>query len=139
MKLVVLAIAFAFLACSKQVPHTGPSSGTEVAVWVYETFPPTNREAPVRFKLTPEELTRVNAYMPDVADADDHLCKCGVPRFGIELYERGATKHFAAGHFFHGADELVVTFDAGGGGRMHGQQRFHDALVSVIAARGHWK
>jgi hypothetical protein len=139
MRLLIVALALSWLACSKQVPHSGPSRGTELAVWVYETFPPATGEAPVRFRLTPAELAQVNAVMPDVADADDHLCKCGVPRFGIELYERGATAHFAEGHFFHGPDELVVTFDAGGGGRMHGQQRFHDALVAVIQARGHWK
>lgn len=127
----------ASLACS-HVPHSGPSRGTEIAVWVYETFPP-ERGGPVRFRLTPAELAQVKAFIPDVSTAQDHACKCGVPRFGIELYERGAVKSFAQGHFFHGPDELELSFDKRDPGLLRGQTAFHDALVAVIKARGHWK
>ena len=142
MRLPALPLVLLFVvgcnACSKQVPHTGPNRGTEIAISVYETSSETWGK-PVQFRLTPDELARVHPHLPDVADADDYLCKCGVPSFAFELYERGATEHFAQGHFFHGPDELVVTFDAGGGGRLRGTKRFHDALVAVIQARGYLK
>jgi hypothetical protein len=93
----------------------------------------------VRFRLTREELDRVKAYIPDVSAADDHQCKCGVPRFGVALYEPGAVAPFAEGDFFHGPDQLTLTFEGRGSGRLLGQQAFHDALVAVIQARGHWK
>lgn len=131
-------LALVWIGCS-HVPHSGPSHGTEVGVWVYETFPPKSGGGPVRFRLTPAELDQIKAVIPDVSDADDHACKCGVPRFGIELYERGAVKSFAHGHFFHGADELELSFDERGPGLLRGQRAFHDALVAVIKARGHWK
>lgn len=138
-----VALAFALLglvtACRPPLPQTGPDRGTEVGVWVYETFPPQHGEPPVRFRLSSTEHARVAALIPDVSEADDHACKCGAPRFGIELYERGGTRRVAEGHFFHGPDELILSFEAGGTGRLSGQQAFHDALVAVIRKRGHWK
>lgn len=134
---LVLPLLFVVAACSR--PHTGPERGTEIGVWVYETFPPTHGESPVRFRLSRAELDQVKSLIPDVSDADEHACKCGVARFGIELYERGGARPVAEGHFFHGPDELILSFDDRDPGRLRGQQAFHDALVAVIQARGHWK
>ncbi|HEY5922412.1 MAG TPA: hypothetical protein VIV11_12110 [Kofleriaceae bacterium] len=124
--------------CS-HVPRSGARYGTEVSVWVYETFPPEQMGSPARFRMTADELARVNPTLPDVSTADDHACKCGVPRFGIELYEKGATKPYAEGHFFHGPDELTLSFDERSPGRLKGQTAFHDAIVAVIQARNLWK
>lgn len=135
----VLLLALLWLGCAKQFPKTGAAYGTEIGVWVYETFPPVGGAGPVRFRLTPAELDQIKAVIPDVSAAEDHGCKCGVPRFGIELFERGAVTHFAEGHFFHGPDELELSFDGRGPARLRGQTAFHDALVAVIQARGHWK
>ena len=135
---LLVAVTLLAIACS-HVPRSGASHGTEVGVWVYETFPPERPVDPVRFRLSPAELDQVKASIPDVSSAEDHTCKCGVPRFGIELYERGAVKPFAQGHFFHGPDELELSFDERGPGLLRGQQAFHDAIVAVIQQRGHWK
>jgi hypothetical protein len=137
--LIALALAFVWLGCSRHVPHSGAAHGTEIGVWVYETFPPDGPGQPVRFRLSADELARVERHIPDVAGAEDHACKCGVPRFGIELFQPGAARAFAEGHFFHGPDELTVSFADGTPGRLRGQQAFHDALVAVIQARGHWR
>jgi hypothetical protein len=137
--LILFALALAVvLGCGKHMPRSGAAQGTEVGVWVYERFPPEGGESPVRFRLSPAELARVSAYIPDASQAEDHRCKCGVPRFGVQLYERGAAKPFAEGDFFHGPDQLVLTF-SGGSARITGQTAFHDALVAVIQARGNWK
>jgi hypothetical protein len=135
---VVTALALLLLGCGKHLPPSGASRGTEISVWVYETFPPDGGAGPVRFRLSRAELDRIQAFIPDVSKADEHECKCGVPRFGIALYERGAAAPFAEGDFFHGPDQLVLTFD-GGSARLLGQAAFHDALVGVIQDRGHWK
>jgi hypothetical protein len=134
----LLAIALLWFACSKHSPPSGAAHGTEIGVWVYETFPPASPGSPVRFRLSADELARIAHVIPDVSTAEDHACKCGVPRFGIELFQPGAARPFAEGHFFHGPDELTLTFDDRDPGRLHGQQAFHDALVAAIQARGYW-
>ena len=136
---LAIALLVLVVGCGRPVAHTGAARGTEIAVWVYETFPPEHGEPPVRFRLSAAELDQIKASIPDVSDADDHACKCGVPRCGMELYERGATTPVAEGHFFHGPDELILSFDDRDPGRLGGQRAFHDALVAVIQQRGHWK
>jgi hypothetical protein len=135
----LVLVLVVWLGCGRHVPPSGPAHGTEIGVWVYETFPPDAPGHPVRFRLSADELDRVKRYIPDVSSAEDHACKCGVPRFGIELFQPGAVHPFAEGDFFHGPDQLTLTFDERGPGRLRGQQAFHDALVAVIQARGHWR
>ena len=133
----VILIALLCLGCSKQVPHSGAAHGTEVGIWVYKPFPPAHGEPPAKFRLTGAELDQVRAAMPDVSDADDYADKCGVPPFGIELYEPGAAAPFAEGHFFHGPDELMLSFHDRSPGRLRGTRAFYDALVAVLNARGY--
>lgn len=129
---LVLALVGIWVGCSKQVPHSGAAHGTEVGVWLYTAA----GEQPVRFRLTGEELERLRAVMPDVSAADEYADKCGVPPFGIELFEPGATVPFAEGHFFHGPDELTLSFHDRSPGRLRGTRAFHDAIVGVLAERG---
>lgn len=133
---IIIALVGMWVGCSKQVPHSGPTRGTEVGVWVYETFPPIDGKAPVKFRLTAAELEHVRAAMPDVSAADDYADKCGVPPFGIELFEAGAVAPFAEGHFFHGPDELMLSFRDRSPGRVRGTRAFYDAIVAVLEARG---
>lgn len=133
----VLVLVGMWVGCSgTQVPHSGPTYGTEVGIWAYKAFPPVGGEPPVKFRLAGAELERVRTAMPDISTADDHADKCGVPPFGIELFEPGASVPFAEGHFFHGPDELTLSFRDRSPGRLRGTRAFYDAIVAVLKARG---
>ena len=143
-RVIVLAVAITSvvsvaLGCTKGAA-VRPAAPMEIGVWVYETFPPTGPGEPSRFRLTAEELRRLGVPAPDLAQATDHDCKCGIPRFGLHFYRGPSDEAYAEGHFFHGPDDLVLSFEDGRHGRLLlGQTRFHDAIVEIIRDRGHWK
>ena len=63
MRFLVLALAFLWLGCSKHVPSSGPGHGTEIGVWVYETFPPEVARRIARrieFHFTPKHASWLN-------------------------------------------------------------------------------
>ena len=61
---VRLLVALVLLAggCGKHLPPSGAARGTELSVWVYETFPPEGGAGPVRFRLSRAELDRIAAF-----------------------------------------------------------------------------
>jgi hypothetical protein len=134
---VLIAIALLALGCSKNIPATGPAYGTELGILIIAR--PDQGRAPVEFRLSRDEIARLEPYIPDLSRASKHrLCKHGVPDFVIRFYDRGATRPLAEGDF-HEPDLLVFEVDGGRRGELRAQQAFHDALVAVIQARGHLK
>jgi hypothetical protein len=125
--------------CSKTAGSAEPARNArpaEIAVWVYETFPPTDGRPPTRFLLSDEERRPIDPLLPDFSRAEDHVCKCGVSDFGFELHRAPGDRPYAEGHFFHGPDELVASQD-GARGRLRGQTKLHAAFVQVLQRRGY--